>query len=194
MFARETLHARGQIDGWPHHGVLAPVATADQAGQPLSAVYANTDGYTRQSGAIEFGVVARQRSADCERRLNRVVALPGVRLQRAEEDEDAVTEEGADAPTMLDDAVADKLEIAVQHVRQGLRIEPFGQRRISGEVGEHGGEHLVFGDAFGAVGKQAFDYTGRREQRAGLLQSLQFDGGGLDIRTHLAQPLPLPRE
>ena len=81
---------------------------------------------------------------------------------------------------MLRDAVADELEVAVQHARERFRIEPLRQCCVAHQVGEHGGKHLVLGDAFRPIGKQAFDHAGRREQRAGLLQALQFDRGRLD--------------
>ena len=144
------------------------------------------------SDAFEFRVVTLERGTDGEPRLDRVVALPGIGLQRAEENQDAVAEERTDAPAVLGNAVADELEVAVQHARQRLRIELFGERRVAHQVGEHRGEHLVLGDAFRPVGKQAFDHAGRREQRTGLLQAFQLDRGGLDTCAHLAQALPLP--
>src|SRR5258706_9823453 len=148
MLARERLHARGEVQGGADHRVLAPVAAADEAGEPRPTVDADTDGDARQPRTLEFGVVEFQRGTDRERRLYRVVALPGVRLQRAEEDEDAVAEKGTDAPTVLGDAVADELEVAVQHTCQRLRIEPLGERRVAHQVGEHGGKNLVLGAAF----------------------------------------------
>ena len=52
----------------------------------------------------------------------------------------------------------------------------------------------MLGDAFRAVGEKAFDYAGRREQRARLLQALQLDCGRLDARAQVAQPMLLPGE
>ncbi len=141
---------------------------------------AHPDDDVGQAIPREFAVITREGGAYGEGSLHGVVALPGVRLQCAEENEDAIAQESTDPTAVVGDRVAHKLEIAIEHLRQHLRFEPLGQRGVTCEVGEHRGKHLVLGNAFRAIRKQAFDHTGRRKHGTRLLQALQFDRGCFD--------------
>src|SRR6185436_2809382 len=114
MLARKRLHTGGEVQRGTDHRVFATVAAADQPGKTGPAMYADTNGHTRQPGALELGVVAHQSLAYRQRRMNRIVALPRIRLERPEEYEDAVAEKSTDAPAVLHNAVAYKLEVPIQ--------------------------------------------------------------------------------
>src|SRR3954470_4909656 len=84
MLARERLHARGEVQRWADHRVLAALTAPDEPGQPRAAVNAYPDSNALQSIALQLRVVAYQRSAYGKRGFHCVIALPGIGLQHTE--------------------------------------------------------------------------------------------------------------
>ena len=70
------------------------------------------------------GIVLAHRRPHGQRGAHRIVALPRVRLDRAEVGDDAVADEASDMSAMLVDGIADALVIAVDHPHEDLRLQP----------------------------------------------------------------------
>ena len=110
MHTGQALDTGGEVHGGADEPVLHALARADQPGEPRSAVDADAERERGQSLGGQLDVIRLERRPHRERGAHGVVALPGIRLYRAEVGEDAVTEEGGHVPAVLMDGIAHALE------------------------------------------------------------------------------------
>ena len=106
--------------------------------------------------------------------MNRVVGLPGVGLERAEERQDTVAEELRDVAAVLDDGLAHALEVAVEDGHQLGGRESLAELGEPLEVGEQHGDLFLLRARREPVGDDVLDDLGGREAREGLLQPLEL--------------------
>src|SRR5207244_13326659 len=93
---------------------LAP----DEARDDRSAVNSHPHLERGPARGDERRVVVGERAAHGEGRVNRVVGLPGIGLERTEERQDTVAEELRDVAAVLDDGLAHALEVAAEDGHQ----------------------------------------------------------------------------
>ena len=109
-----------------------------------------------------------------ERGADRVVRLPRVRIERAEEREDPVADELRDVPAVRADDAAHALEVLVQDRDEHGRVEAFTHRGEGLQVGEEDGDLLLLRVRRHALGDDLLDDLRGREARERVLQRLQL--------------------
>ena len=99
--AREPLHACRDVDGVADHAELAQLLVAHHASEQFAAVNADADLQLGQRALAQRDVVAGERLAHGQRAEHRVLRLPGIGLQRAEQGQEAVADELGHAAMVL---------------------------------------------------------------------------------------------
>src|SRR5579883_304333 len=198
VHAGERLHARGKVHGAAEKREFPAIVRADEAREAEPAMDADADRERRQAFAVELGIVVADRRAHGKGGAHGIVALPGIRLERAEIGDDAVADIASDLTAMLVDRIAHALVVAIEYAHQDGGLKPLAHRGEADEIDEHRGRHLALGHraaiALHAVGDEPLHDAGRRQARAGALKMLEIAGRGLELRPQVLAAPPFAVE
>src|SRR5258708_38957134 len=130
------LAPRSEVDRVADHRELDQLPAADPSRQGYAAVETDADAERRLARQRQLFVVLLEGLAHGERGANGIVGLPWVRLQGAEQSQDAVADELRNVATMLRDGPAHAREVAVQDLDEQRGLNPFAQRGETDDVAE----------------------------------------------------------
>ena len=148
----------------------------------------------------EIDVVLADRRTHGQSGAHCVVALPRVRLDRAEVSDDSIADEASNLATMLVDSIAHALIIAIDHTQQRLWIQPLAHGAEPYEIHKHRGRHLALSDKPGvglySIGDKPLDHACRREPGACTLKLLKRGFGRCQLRLEgfSSSPLVIERD
>jgi hypothetical protein len=124
------------------------------------------------------------------RGANGIVGLPWVRLQGAEQSQDAVADELRNVAAVLRDGPAHAHEVAVQDLDEQRGLRPFAQRGEADDVGEQHGDRLLLRARRHAAGDDPFDDLLRREACERELELLEARRGALQATAQVLRLCP----